>query len=111
MHFQGGKLKYELDGLRWKSSISDDGTGEGPPTGEGERLTPEGGGVTINARDKGEGVMRPVRALACAVDEHWTINYSLRQSTMAGQSQRQMQHIVVCVINKLIMYAMHHSVS
>jgi hypothetical protein len=69
VHFQGGKLKYELDGLRWKSSICDDGTGEGPPTGEGERLTPEGG-VTINALDKGEGVMRPVRALACAVDEH-----------------------------------------
>jgi len=30
---KGGKLKYELDGLRWKSSYSDDGTGEGPPTG------------------------------------------------------------------------------
>jgi hypothetical protein len=30
---------------------------------------------------------------------------------MAGQSQRQMQHIVVCVINKMIMYAMHHSVT
>jgi hypothetical protein len=30
---KGGKLKYELDGLRWKSSISDDGSGEGPPTG------------------------------------------------------------------------------
>eukprot|EP00877_Chromochloris_zofingiensis_P009355 jgi/Chrzof1/4673/Cz14g22100.t1 len=30
---KGGKLKYELDGLRWKSSYSDDGTGEGPPPG------------------------------------------------------------------------------
>jgi hypothetical protein len=30
---KGGKLKYELDGLRWKSSISDDGSGKGPPTG------------------------------------------------------------------------------
>lgn len=30
---KGGKLKYELDGLRWKSSISDDGSGEGPPPG------------------------------------------------------------------------------
>ncbi|KAI8471661.1 MAG: hypothetical protein J3K34DRAFT_416367 [Monoraphidium minutum] len=30
---KGGKLKYELDGLRWKSSYADDGSGEGPPTG------------------------------------------------------------------------------
>jgi hypothetical protein len=30
---KGGKLKYELDGLRWKSSISDDGSGQGPPPG------------------------------------------------------------------------------
>jgi hypothetical protein len=30
---KGGKLKYELDGLRWKSSLSDDGSGEGPPPG------------------------------------------------------------------------------
>jgi hypothetical protein len=32
---QGGKLKYELDGLRWKSSLTaNDGSGEGPPPGE-----------------------------------------------------------------------------
>jgi hypothetical protein len=30
---KGGKLKYELDGLRWKSSYVDDGSGEGPPSG------------------------------------------------------------------------------
>ncbi|WIA43695.1 hypothetical protein OEZ86_010127 [Tetradesmus obliquus] len=30
---KGGKLKYELDGLRWKSSVCDDGSGEGPPPG------------------------------------------------------------------------------
>ena len=30
---KGGKLKYELDGLRWKSSYADDGSGEGPPPG------------------------------------------------------------------------------
>lgn len=30
---KGGKLKYELDGLRWKSSYADDGSGEGPPIG------------------------------------------------------------------------------
>lgn len=29
----GGKLKYELDALRWKSSVCDDGSGEGPPPG------------------------------------------------------------------------------
>eukprot|EP00199_Chlamydomonas_sp_CCMP681_P002952 CAMPEP_0119103750 /NCGR_PEP_ID=MMETSP1180-20130426/2127_1 /TAXON_ID=3052 ORGANISM="Chlamydomonas cf sp, Strain CCMP681" /NCGR_SAMPLE_ID=MMETSP1180 /ASSEMBLY_ACC=CAM_ASM_000741 /LENGTH=305 /DNA_ID=CAMNT_0007088329 /DNA_START=27 /DNA_END=944 /DNA_ORIENTATION=- len=30
---KGGKLKFELDGVRWKSSLTDDETGEGPPTG------------------------------------------------------------------------------
>eukprot|EP00878_Enallax_costatus_P019515 GHUV01020589.1.p1 GENE.GHUV01020589.1~~GHUV01020589.1.p1 ORF type:complete len:228 (+),score=51.35 GHUV01020589.1:1454-2137(+) len=30
---KGGKLKYELDGLRWKSYVVDDGSGEGPPVG------------------------------------------------------------------------------
>eukprot|EP00879_Flechtneria_rotunda_P005218 GHRR01005501.1.p1 GENE.GHRR01005501.1~~GHRR01005501.1.p1 ORF type:complete len:310 (+),score=72.49 GHRR01005501.1:1280-2209(+) len=30
---KGGKLKYELDGVRWKSSYADDGSGQGPPTG------------------------------------------------------------------------------
>jgi len=30
---KGGKLKYELDGVRWKSSYAKDGTGEGPPPG------------------------------------------------------------------------------
>ncbi|KAL6765096.1 hypothetical protein V8C86DRAFT_2461198 [Haematococcus lacustris] len=29
----GGKLKYELDGVRWKSSFTKDGSGQGPPTG------------------------------------------------------------------------------
>ncbi|WIA43694.1 hypothetical protein OEZ86_010126 [Tetradesmus obliquus] len=29
----GSKLKYELDGLRWKSSVCDNGSGEGPPPG------------------------------------------------------------------------------
>lgn len=29
----GGKLKYTLDGLRWKSEFSSDGSGEGPPPG------------------------------------------------------------------------------
>jgi hypothetical protein len=30
---KGGKLKYELEGLRWRSSYADDGSGEGPPPG------------------------------------------------------------------------------
>jgi hypothetical protein len=32
---KGGKLKYELDGLRWKSSYTDEGDpeGQGPPSG------------------------------------------------------------------------------
>lgn len=30
---KGGKLLYELDGLRWRSSYDDSGRGEGPPTG------------------------------------------------------------------------------
>lgn len=30
---KGGKLKYELDGLRWKTSYAKDGSGEGPPPG------------------------------------------------------------------------------
>jgi hypothetical protein len=30
---KGGKLKYTLDGLRWKSEFVQDGSGEGPPPG------------------------------------------------------------------------------
>ncbi|KAG1658019.1 hypothetical protein FOA52_010260 [Chlamydomonas sp. UWO 241] len=30
---KGGKLKYTLDGLRWKSEFTDNETGEGPPPG------------------------------------------------------------------------------
>lgn len=45
---KGGKLKYELDGLRWKSSYADDGSGEGPPTGG----CMAGGCVYVGAADK-----------------------------------------------------------
>jgi hypothetical protein len=65
---KGGRLKYELDGLRWKSSICDDGSGEGPPTGASLRGGGGGGGacMCVCVGWGGGRACACVRACACA---------------------------------------------